>query len=594
MSVSPMPAAGLSTAGLRVRAAAMPSLRLDLDLLPAATPLLRTEEARACPIAVAVGGRLLAGDDFRVTSLFEAEDSLIATLAAGPIEARLAWNAGLLGALHMIVQVRAAGLDTPCDAELQLPILRQLQLGDPACARAHDPGLGPVGNDGQPLVRTGDYPLPYSYWSDGGGVAILARFARDTIEASRWQSVCETMPVRLRSEWVEACELIYVACDPGWLGAFRAVRDLLRAGVDLSEYCREDLSWYRQQWLQHFTFLYGSEIFDHARQCFDLARLIEDGQRFGGYDGLLLWPQYPRIGVDERDQWAFYDDLPGGRPGLRELAVQARASGTRVFVPYLPWDTATAGRRSRADAARELAQVIADIGADGVFLDTIGNVHPQFRRAIDRVRPGVVFCSEKQPGPGAVELITGSWDQAEHSQAGEVDLQRFLFPEHPSFMINRHAVGAQRQRVIQQALFNGTGLVVWQDVFGEILPYTAGEAAQIRGVVGILRRHETCFRGSLALPLVPVARTDLLANAFVAADGRATVTVYNAGEEPVSGDLVTWEPAAPQHWVRVDERGSMPTMLERPAGTLTPGEVAVYTGAPGASRLKGHTSGPRS
>jgi hypothetical protein len=582
MTTSHLPAAGLSTAGLRVRVAAVPHLLLDLDLLPHDDPLLKTEVARGCPIALALQDRRLAGTDFVVTSLHEAPDTVIATCMAEGIEARLSWMAGPHGALRMLVQLRILEGSSPRDGELALPILDHLHPGDLAQVPGHDPGQGPPGHDGRSLVRTGCYPLPHSWWSRESGVAVLARYARDTQEESCWRPVPASRSVWIRAEWMDACELVFVACEPGWLGALQALRGQLRAGVDLAEYDRADCRWYRRQWLQHFTFLYGGEIFDQVTQRFDLVRLLDDGRRFGGYDGLLLWPHYPRIGIDQRDQWAIYDDLPGGRMGMRALAEQARTRGTRVFIPYLPWDAPPAARHGGPPgAAHELARVVADIGADGVFLDTMDSILPQFRHEIDRRRSGVVFCSEGQPDLNAVGLITGSWDQAAHDHAGEVDLLRFLFPEHPSFMINRHAIGAHRERVIARALFNGTGLVVWQDIFGEVLPYTATEAARIRAAVGVLRRHAACFRGGDALPLVAVAHTDLLANAFIAVDGRALVTIYNAGDEVISGDLLAWSHDAPQRWTRVGDDQSLGEIHEMPRGTVAPGHVAIYAGVPG-------------
>jgi hypothetical protein len=580
VSASPLPAAGLSTAGLRLRIAATPHLRLDLDLLPPGDPLLKAEAARACPIALTTPGTRLTGDDFVVTSVYTAPDAIAATCVAGEIEARLSWQTGARGAIHMLVQLRVTEGETPRDGELRLPMLDHLHPGPPDRTPAHDAGLGPLGRAGRALVRARRFALPHSWWSDRGGVAVLARYAQDTQEESRWQPLPTSLPVRMRSAWLDACELVFVACAPGWLGSLDALRGQMRAGVDLSEYRRPDLQWYRQQWLQHFTFLYGGEIFDHARQRFDLDRLLEDGRRFGGYDGLLLWPQYPRLGVDERDQWAFYDDLPGGREGLRALAEQARAGGTRVFIPYLPWDTPPAVRHGEPPhAARQLARVVAEMGADGVFLDTMDSVLPAFRREIDRVRPGVVFCSEGQPDLSAIALITGSWDQARHDHAGEVDLARFLIPEHPSFMINRHAIGMHRERVIARALWNGTGLVVWQDVFGEMLPYSAREAAQVRTAITLLRRYAHCFRGGDALPLISTAHPDLLANAFIAADGRAVLTVLNDGDEAISGDLVTWSHHGARGWRAVGDeaRGDIHAT---PRGTIAPGQVAVYASVP--------------
>ena len=36
---------------------------------------------------------------------------------------------------------------------------------------------------------------------------------------------------------------------------------------------------------------------------------------------------------------------------------------------------------------RELARLIVDVDADGVFLDTLGMITPEFRQAIDRHKP---------------------------------------------------------------------------------------------------------------------------------------------------------------------------------------------------------------
>ncbi len=574
--------ATLRTGRLAVHVSGGPHLSHNLTLLPQDDPLLKTEAARACPVAVAVPGRRLAGDDFAVATLYGGHDMLIVTCLADNVELRLSWAAAPLDALRLLVQARTTN-GAVLDAELHLPFLDHLYPGDAAEPICHDPGRGPLASDGRPLVRAGRYPLPRACWSAYGGVAVLARVEAAVGEADpwRWLTPPDAMQVRLRPAWVDACELIIMACDPGWPGVFAALRGQLRAGLDLEEYRRPDLAWYRRQWLQHFTFLYGGEIFDHTRGRFDANRLLDEGLRFGGYDGLLLWPAYPRIGVDERSQWDFYDDLPGGRAGLRELATQARARGGRVFIPYLPWDAPGECRHGEPPvAAQELARVVADIGADGVFLDTIGSTLPQFRREIDRVRSGVVFCAELQPGPRAIEHITGSWDQAEHRQPGEVNLLRFLFPEHPSFVINRHAIGLHRRSMIARALFNGTGLVVWQDVFGEVLPYSTGETELVRCTIATLRRYADRFRGADALPLVPTAQPDLQANAFIAEDGRAALTVHNGGDGDVEGPLVTWTHDAGQEWIRAGEREADSRPQEVPTGALMPGEVAVFVSVP--------------
>ena len=57
----------------------------------------------------------------------------------------------------------------------------------------------------------------------------------------------------------------------------------------------------------------------------------------------MLWHAYPVIGIDERNQFDFYRDVPG----IRELVADLQARGVRVFVDYNPWDVGT--RREAVD-----------------------------------------------------------------------------------------------------------------------------------------------------------------------------------------------------------------------------------------------------
>jgi hypothetical protein len=584
--------AGLSTPGLALRVAAGPHFIQQLTLLADDDPLLKTDVARGFPFDLTFADRVLRGDTFQITALHSAEKLLIVSCVAEDIETRLTWSVGHASALHMLVQLRTLPAGAILDGTLDLSILDRLHPGPLDRSPMHGAGSGPLTTEGRPLVRTGKYILPWWWSSDTAGIAVIDRHAPDVSFGATWQPARRLAPVRVRNEWITACELVLMPCGPGWLGAFTAWRQQLRAGMDLSEYERPDFSWYSGQWVQHFTFMYGREIMDHASGRLDLERLLDDGLRFGGYDGILLWPGYPRLGVDERTQFDLYDDLPGGRAGIRELAAHARARGTRVFIPYLPWDMPPDARHgSPAGAPRALASAVADMDVDGVFLDTMGSIRPQFRQSIDAVRAGVVFCSEIQPGGDVIPRITGSWDQASHQHAGEVDLLRFLFPEHPSFMISRHAIGAHREQVIARALFNGTGLVVWQDVFGEVLPYTDRQATLVRDTAALLRCHADCFRGAECFPLIPTTDPSIIANCFTAHEQRAVITACNVGSRPVRGDLVAWQPrdADRFRWRRVglgsreESAASSHWAAEYvPSGLLNPGETALFVGEPGA------------
>ena len=99
---------------------------------------------------------------------------------------------------------------------------------------------------------------------------------------------------------------------------------------------------------------------------------LEHGKReFGGYDALILWHAYPRIGFDDRNQFDFYRQMPGGLPRVRQLVDECHARGVRVYIDYNPWDTGT--RREDRSDIDVLVEMVRALDADAIFLDTLSN-----------------------------------------------------------------------------------------------------------------------------------------------------------------------------------------------------------------------------
>lgn len=95
--------------------------------------------------------------------------------------------------------------------------------------------------------------------------------------------------------------------------------------------------------------LYDKSFYDASTGEYKIDSFLGDGQKeFGGYDILLLWHAYPRIGVDQRNQLDFYRDMPGGLEGIRGLVESCHKKGVRVFINYNPWDTGT-NREGKSD-----------------------------------------------------------------------------------------------------------------------------------------------------------------------------------------------------------------------------------------------------
>ena len=120
---------------------------------------------------------------------------------------------------------------------------------------------------------------------------------------------------------------------PAWRDALARWRDGARSGYDGSAYGLPELAWTQRCFAVALVWLWDELLFDFERARFTPERLLDEGEReFGGFDGVVLWHAYPVIGIDERNQFDFYRDVPG----IRELVAALRVRGVRVFVDYNP------------------------------------------------------------------------------------------------------------------------------------------------------------------------------------------------------------------------------------------------------------------
>ena len=177
---------------------------------------------------------------------------------------------------------------------------------------------------------------------------------------------------------------------PRWREQLSRWRDEARArlGYDDRLYRRTDLTWTQSCFVVAQVWLWDELLYDFDRGSFTPERLLADAQeRLGGFDGIVLWHAYPVIGIDDRNQLDYYREVPG----LRALVDDLHAAGVRVFLDYNPWDTGT--RRAGPDA-EELAAVVRDLDADGVFLDTLKEGGAELLARLDAVRAGVAVEGE--------------------------------------------------------------------------------------------------------------------------------------------------------------------------------------------------------
>jgi hypothetical protein len=122
-----------------------------------------------------------------------------------------------------------------------------------------------------------------------------------------------------------------------------------RLKYDDSLYRRKDFAWVSSSFVCCFLMLCDEKFYDREQDRYLVDSWLDEGIReFGGWDSIVLWHAYPRIGLDQRNQFDFYRDMPGGMDGLRRLTRRFQARAVEVYVDYNPWDTGTR-REERSD-----------------------------------------------------------------------------------------------------------------------------------------------------------------------------------------------------------------------------------------------------
>lgn len=358
---------------------------------------------------------------------------------------------------------------------------------------------------------------------------------------------------------------------PAWRDQLMKWRDRTRRELSYDDglYERSDLRWAARCFSCGFVMMCDLKFHDPDTGRFTVDSFLDEGVRdFGGYDAIVLWHAYPRIGFDDRNQFDFYRDMPGGLPGLLALSRLCRARGVRVFVNYNPWDTGT--RRDHRSDIDALAELVGAIEADGIFLDTLHRGADEFRARLDATRPGVVLESELELPVEGIAAHHLSW--AQWFKDGEVPgvlRNQWFERRHRMHQIKRWH--RDHTEELHTAWMNGGGMLVWENVFGSWLGWNARDRASLRAMLPIQRRYASLFAGEGWTPLVPTLAEDVHASSWEG-NGVRLWTLVNRSNRPVEGILL--EGTAPP-WTRFFDlvRGTAVTTRSSNGIHSIPGQI---------------------
>jgi formylglycine-generating enzyme required for sulfatase activity len=336
-----------------------------------------------------------------------------------------------------------------------------------------------------------------------------------------------------RGEWQQGLRLMF---------RDRYLYDLDKFDNKLFE--RPDLAWIKESYLIVLEMAWDRDFYDRLAGKYNYGDMLKRSiEQFGYIDVFCIWPAWPRLGLDQRNQWDLYRDLPGGTAQLRNFARLSRTYGTRFFISAMPWDKST----RKEDEYKGMARIISETEADGVVLDSRGNSSPELQAAADSVRKGVIMYSE---GMAIVKDMPGI-------TAGRVHNAIFLSPElnlnkliKPDFAIFRVCdVGENSiHREIAISFFNGYGNELQMARPGGRDENYARDCDFLANTIFTQRQNSDAFLDKDWTPLVETTTDNVFVNRWNA--GKKTIyTVLNMNPAGISGELFSVAASKEKHIV---------------------------------------------
>jgi gamma-glutamyl hercynylcysteine S-oxide synthase len=332
------------------------------------------------------------------------------------------------------------------------------------------------------------------------------------------------------------------ADHPGWLADIRQWRSemLSRIGFDDRAYSRPETQWTQKNFIQPQMMVEDRYFFDPATNRYTVDRYLDDlVKRYGGIDSVLIWPVYPNIGVDDRNQFDLLRDLPGGIPGIRAMVGDFHRRGVRVFFPVMPWDTGT--RRESQPFWQVAAELMKATGADGLNGDTMHGFPLAAWQAAEAAGHPLVL----EPEVGMPEEMLGwniqSWGYWKYPFTPSLSKWKWMESRHMVNVCDRWA--RRKTDNLQFAFFNGTGYESWENVWGIWNGITPRDAEALRRIANIERRFSPFLASREWEPHTSVSQSGIFASKWPL--GAETLwTLVNRNPYDVEGTQLRVEAAA--------------------------------------------------
>jgi formylglycine-generating enzyme required for sulfatase activity len=284
-----------------------------------------------------------------------------------------------------------------------------------------------------------------------------------------------------------------------------------------AEYLRPEFGWVKKTFVYVQMMAHDRYFYDAASGKYTVDRYLDDlEKRYGGIDAVLIWPTYPNIGIDNRNQFDLFAAMPGGIEGIKKMIIDFKKRGVRVFFPIMIWDRGT--RKINDSMAVALVKEMKEVGADGLNGDTMWGVTEDFRNAYDSLNYPLAL----QPEVAIKDLRMVQWNRMSwgyywnYTYVPGVSIYKWLEPRHQVHETNRWMV--DKTDDLQYAFFNGVGYNAWENIWGIWNQVPERYAAAIRRIATIYRQFPGIWSSAEWEPHIPTLQKGIYASEFPGVD----------------------------------------------------------------------------
>jgi formylglycine-generating enzyme required for sulfatase activity len=314
----------------------------------------------------------------------------------------------------------------------------------------------------------------------------------------------------------------------------------IRIGYNGSRYEMPELVWTQSSFMQPQMMVQDRFFYDPVSRKYTVDRYLDDLQkRYGGIDAVLIWPTYPNMGIDNRNQHDLIRCMPRGIAGVRQMISDFHKRGVRVLFPMMMWDQGT--REPEKPWTEEIAELMKEIGADGVNGDTQDGVPLAFSLAADKTGHPLAFEPEGGPSDEALAWNVMTWGQYQYPFTPLVDRYKWLEPRHMVNISDRW--NRSKTNNLQFAFFNGVGWESWENIWGIWNEITPRDGEATRRVSTLERVIAEYLMSGDWEPMYPMLRYGIFASRWPL-KGRTVWTIVNRNEYDVDGPQIE-VPATP-------------------------------------------------